>query len=112
MSEKIRNSVSLFVWFISYFIVFVLSKIFLSLHVQYEDKSFKEIKKPVIVVSNHKNSFDPWVIFVSLPFRVLLGLLPIRPFAKRTFKNDSFLGGLQPLTATLLGFECGQINAT
>jgi 1-acyl-sn-glycerol-3-phosphate acyltransferase len=94
MPQKIKNNISLFVWLFSYFVVFVLSKIFFSIKTSYEDKNFQKIRKPVIVVSNHKNQFDPWIIFVSLPFKVFLRLLPIRPFAKDNFKKNSFLGFL------------------
>ncbi len=98
--EKIKNTISLFVWLVSYFVVFVLSKIFLSISTYYEDKDFQKIRKPVIVVSNHKSCFDPWIIFVSLPFKVLLRLLPIRPFAKNNFKKNSLLWFLSSLKIT------------
>ena len=90
MLEKIRNTVSVFIYIISHFVVFFLSKIFLSVYINYEDKDFKEIKRPVIIVSNHKNSFDAWVILYSLPFRVFFRILPIRAFAKKRFEK-SFL---------------------
>ncbi|MGM0628822.1 MAG: lysophospholipid acyltransferase family protein [Patescibacteria group bacterium] len=100
MRRKIKKSVALSVWFFSYFVVFIVSKIFLSIQTYYEDENFKDVKKPMVVVSNHKTPFDPWIIFVSLPFTVLLRLFPIRPFAKKEFKGNSFLAVLSKLKIT------------
>lgn len=98
MFKKIRNHIACTVWFLSYFVVYFLSKIFLSIEVHYEDKSFKDVKKPTIVVSNHENPFDPWIIFVSMPFWSYVKLLPVRPFAKNKFSEKrSFLGVLSSL---------------
>lgn len=98
MHRKIKRGISFLVWLKSYFFVFIVSKPFVSLSVSYEDREFKGVKRPMIVTSNHKGPFDPWMIFLSLPFRVYLRLLPIRPFAKRRFKNKrSFLGLMSSL---------------
>ncbi len=103
MHRKIKRSISFLVWLVSYFVVFVVSKPFVSLSVSYEDREFKGVKRPMIVTSNHKGPFDPWMIFLSLPFRVYLRLLPIRPFAKRRFKNKRSLLGLMSLLG-IVGF--------
>ena len=98
MLKKIRRKVALFVWVFSYIPVFILVKIFASREVYCEDKRFKGVKRPIIVVSNHKGFFDPWIIFSSLPFRVFLRLLPIRPFAKTKFREKGiFIGALSSL---------------
>ncbi|MFP4617190.1 MAG: lysophospholipid acyltransferase family protein [Candidatus Paceibacterota bacterium] len=100
MMAKVRKYISLVVWWASYFIVFFVSKFFFSVHVHYEDRDFKEVKRPVIVVSNHKHPCDPWIVFGSLPFKVFLRLLPIRPFAKKKFNKNSFLRVLTFLKIT------------
>ena len=98
MFKKIKNCFAFTVWFFSYFVVFFLSKIFLSISVSYEDKKFKGVKSPMLVVSNHKNLFDPWIIFVSMPFWSYVKLLPIRPFVKNKFsEKKSLLGVLSSL---------------
>ncbi len=97
MAEKIKGSISFFVWLVSYFFLFIFIKFFLSIHVRYEDECFQGIENPTIVVSNHKNSFDPWIIFTSVPFKVFLKLLPIRPFATKKFHNKPLLDTLSSL---------------
>jgi 1-acyl-sn-glycerol-3-phosphate acyltransferase len=93
MFNKIRKFITGTLCFFSYFVVFILSKIFLSIEVYYEDKKFKEVKNPVLIVANHKNIIDPWIIFVSIPFWRYLKILPITAFAKNKFsETKSFFG--------------------
>lgn len=95
MSEKIRNRVAFIVWIFCYFSSSIFLRFFLSIKIYYKDKNFKNLKKPIIVVSNHKSPFDPWVLSVAMPFRQHLKISPVRPFARKDFPNKkSFLGAL------------------
>lgn len=42
-------------------------------------------QKPLILVSNHRSIFDPWIVCINLPFRTFLNLLPIRILGTREF---------------------------
>lgn len=91
MSIKIRKHIASFVWPSTCILAFFIFRIFYKITVSYEDEDLKKIKKPIIIASNHKNPFDPWIIFPALPFRVFLRLLPIRPFVTKRFSQENRL---------------------
>ena len=46
-------------------------------------------QKPLILISNHRSIFDPWIICINLPFRTFLNLLPIRILGAKGFVNPA-----------------------
>lgn len=91
MSATIKKGMVLVSWILSYFGAFCVARIFYSIHIHYEKDCLKEIKKPMIIVSNHKKPFDPWIIIPAIPFFSFLKLLPIRPFAKKKFPKRAYI---------------------
>lgn len=51
------------------------------------DKNAYGIKKPFVIMSNHKTIFDPWIIAGHIPFRTFLRLLPIRILGTKTYTD-------------------------
>jgi 1-acyl-sn-glycerol-3-phosphate acyltransferase len=73
----------LFWWFVQYIPLRYIFRI-----KSHEDFILSDIKKPVLIVSNHKTVFDPWFITMSLPLKKYYSLIPIRPIVTQHFSSN------------------------
>lgn len=51
------------------------------------------LKKPLIIVANHKSIYDPWFIGLTLPHNLYRKIAPTRYMASRNF-NSAFLNAI------------------
>lgn len=77
-------------WILTYFIYFPITRIFQRVKIKIEDSFYNydfEPDRPLIIISNHKSVFDPWLISSVIPFKVFLKLLPIRVMGAVKFSD-------------------------
>ncbi len=86
-----RNTIANTVWTVSWFICAPLAKSLGLVKVIHRDAKLAASKRPMILAANHQGILDPWLISISLPFRIFWRLLPIRPFAVEKFIHKSDL---------------------
>lgn len=86
-----QNTIANTVWTVSWFICAPLAKSLGLAKVIHREAGLAASKRPMILAANHQGILDPWLISISLPFRIFWRLLPIRPFAVEKFTHKSDL---------------------
>ncbi|MCX6713467.1 MAG: lysophospholipid acyltransferase family protein [Candidatus Vogelbacteria bacterium] len=76
------------VWIVSYFITWPITRLIWPVKMTV-DKSVTKLKGPIIIISNHKSVFDPWLVPGAIPFRVFIKLLPIRILATKDYSDPT-----------------------
>ena len=75
-------------WILTYFIYFPITRIIQHVKITIDD-SFLDYDfrpdRPLVIISNHKSVFDPWLISSVIPFKTFLKILPIRIMGSVTF---------------------------
>jgi len=88
----IRTAFHKTVWIITYILVWPIIRIFYKIEIDF-DKSIDTLKRPLILVSNHKTPFDAWILAGAIPFNLFVKILPIYIMGSRKFAS----GGLNVL---------------
>ena len=86
--KKIIFRPSTWPWIITYVLMSLLSK---KREIIYDSEDVKNLQEGTIFILNHRNVLDPWIFFNSLPFSVLVKILPVRIFSSSNFQKSSFL---------------------
>ncbi len=75
-------------WIISYLIcrpILWLKRINISVNNSILSYPANGGKSPLIIISNHKSIYDPWIVCNSIPFKTFLKILPIRIMGATNF---------------------------
>jgi 1-acyl-sn-glycerol-3-phosphate acyltransferase len=75
-------------WVLTYFLCFPITRIFQHVKITIDDSFFDydfRPDRPLVIISNHKSVFDPWLISNVIPFKTFLKILPIRIMGSVTF---------------------------
>lgn len=105
---NLKMKFSKVVWITSYFFVYIF-RFNKRLNL---DPSIFEISGPIIVISNHRNILDPWIIFSSFPFTIFLKILPIKIYAATKFSNSKisvFLAKFNLIKVIYWLYDCIEI---
>lgn len=90
--DKLKLALSWVVWPLTYAAMFLFSFI-VNIRTHYDDVGFFLVKRPLIVISNHRGIFDPWHISYALPFRLLFGqVFPLRPYSSVELSEKNRVG--------------------
>jgi 1-acyl-sn-glycerol-3-phosphate acyltransferase len=84
--KKILLHPSTWSWIITYLLMSLFSS---KKDILYAKRDVENLHQGTIFVLNHRNILDPWIFFHSLPFKVLLRVLPIRIYSSSVFKNST-----------------------
>ena len=90
--ETVKLGLSWVTWPLTYLVMYALS-LFIKVNVTYEDPDLSSIKRPLIIISNHRKIFDPWYISFAIPFGTLFGkIFPLRPYSTLHISKKNVLG--------------------
>jgi len=87
--QTIQTIITDIVWIITYFLVWPIIHWIKPVKITTDQKVY-DLKKPIVIMANHKSIFDPWIISTSLPFKTFCKLLPIRILGTKDY-SDPFL---------------------
>jgi 1-acyl-sn-glycerol-3-phosphate acyltransferase len=75
------------VWILTYFLCWLFLRPFYKFRVKIHPEFDLTTKAPILIISNHRSMFDPWIISGSLPFKIFRQLLPIRMLGSKKFSH-------------------------
>ncbi len=75
------------VWVATYILVWPIIRLFYKMEIEF-DKSIRVLRRPVILISNHKNPFDPWLVSIALPFSTFWRILPVAIMGSKHFASS------------------------
>lgn len=88
----IRSVIAWVMWRITYGVMYFFL-LFISMEVFCDVESIKKLKKPVIIISNHRSILDPWYISFAIPFSIFFdNIFPLRPYSSLILSEKNVAG--------------------
>jgi len=83
----VRTVLYKIVWVVTYILVWPLIRLFYKVKIGVDPLCYG-LRAPLILVSNHRSPFDPWLISIALPFSVFLRILPVSIMGSKKFASS------------------------